>query len=386
MSFEIQTANMDTKGREIAQKQTPQFAEYSPDLEKIKEKASQKEFDNLIVIGNGGSITSFRAYLYAFLSEIDKDVRLVTTMDPDYLNRLSRELEAENTLVVPVSKSGETVGVLEALMFFMEKGYEIFPVTSDNDGALKSIVEREGLDWVEHPEIGGRFTGAAETALVPAALAGMDVDEIRSGAEDMYEKLEPGKENAACDLAEKLFEAEENGFTDILTPFYSTRMFGFYPLFVQLMHETVCKEGEGQTVYGDLGPEYQHHTNQRMFGGKENIVPLFFRTETHEHAQITIPEGLKDVKVRGRELGELERNSYSRALKSEYTGVKHALGNDGRPYATLTLEELSYSSGGELVAFMQYLAVYSAWFRGVNPFNQPDVEKSKQIGFEERFK
>ena len=89
MSFEIQTANMDTKGREIAQKQTPRFAEYSPDLEEIKEKASEKEFENLIVIGNGGSITSFRAYLYAFLPEIDKDVRLVTTMDPDYLDRKS---------------------------------------------------------------------------------------------------------------------------------------------------------------------------------------------------------------------------------------------------------------------------------------------------------
>ena len=386
MSFEIQTENMDTEGKEIAQKETPKFAEYSPDLEEIKEKASEKEFDNLVVIGNGGSITSFRAYLYAFLPEIDKDIRLVTTMDPDYLNRLSRELEREKTLVVPISKSGETVGVIEALMFFMKKDYDVFPVTSDNDGALKTIVEEKGLDWVEHPDIGGRFTGAVETALVPAALAGMDIEEIRSGAESMYEKLEPGKENAARDLAEKLFEAEENGYTDILVPFYSTRLFGFYPLFVQLMHETVCKEGEGQTVYGDLGPEYQHHTNQRMFGGKENIVPLFFRTETHEHAEIEVPEGLEDIGIRGKKVGDLERNSYSKALKSEYMGVKHAVSQEGRPNATLTLEELSYSAAGELVAFMQYLAVYSAWFRGVNPFNQPDVEKSKDIGFEERFK
>lgn len=386
MSFEIQTENMDTKGRGIAQKEVPKFAEYSPDLEEIKEKASEKEFKNLVVIGNGGSITSFRAYLYAFLPEIDKDVRLVTTMDPDYLNRLSRELDKQETLVVPISKSGETVGVIESLMFFMKRGYEAFPVTSDNDGALRSIVEKKDLDWVEHPDIGGRFTGAVETALVPAAMTGMDIDEIRSGAESMYEKLGPGKENAASDLAEKLFEAEKNGYTDIMTPFYSTRMFGFYPLFVQLIHETTCKEGEGQTVYGDLGPEYQHHTNQRMFGGEENIVPLFFRTETHEYAEIEVPEGLEEIDIRGKTLGDLERNTYSGALKSEYLGVKDAVDKEGRPNVTLTLEELSYSAAGELVAFMQYLAVYSAWFRGVNPFNQPDVEKSKQIGFEERFK
>lgn len=386
MSFEVETGNMELSERDFSEKDIPGFAEYEPDLEEIKEKASQKEFENLVIIGNGGSITSFRAYLYAFLPEVDKDVRLVTTMDPDYLNRLSRELDSEETLVVPISKSGETVGVIESLMFFMNRGYDVLPVTSDNDGALRQIVEEKGLEWIEHPDVGGRFSGATETGLVPAALAGMDVDEIRSGAEQMYEELRPGRENAAKELALQLYEAEKDGYTDILAPFYSTRMFGFYPLFVQLMHETVCKEGEGMTVYGDLGPEYQHHTNQRMFGGEENIVPLFFRAETHEHAEIEVPEDLQDIEIRGEEMGGLERNSYSEALNSEYAGVRDAVDDEDRPHATVTLQELSYRSAGRLLAFLQYLAVYSAWLREVDPFNQPDVEKSKRIGFEERFK
>jgi len=386
MSFSIESDNIEASEKDLSEKEVPNFAEYRPDLENIKEKASDKEFENLVVIGNGGSITTFRAYLYAFLPEVSKDIRLVTTMDPDYLNRLSRELDEQDTLVVPISKSGQTVGVIEALMFFMNRGYDVLPVTSDNNGALRTIVEEQGLDYIEHPDVGGRFSGATETALVPAALAGMDIDEIRAGAEKMYEDLSPEKDNKAKKLALELYEAEKNGYTDVLTPFYSTRLFGFYPLFVQLMHETVCKEGEGQTVYGDLGPEYQHHTNQRMFGGENNIVPLFFRTETHEHAEIKVPEGLEDIDIRGRKLGDLEQNSYSQALKSEYLGVKHAVDNEGRPNFTLTLDELSYGSAGELVAFMQYLAVYSGWLRGVDPFDQPDVEKSKEIGFKERFK
>ncbi|MFB6174933.1 MAG: hypothetical protein ABEJ87_03065 [Candidatus Nanohalobium sp.] len=386
MSFKVETSNTEISDGEISDKETPNFAQYKPDIDEIKEKASDREYENLVVIGNGGSITSFRAYLYAFLPEVDKDVRLVTTMDPDYLNRLSRELDEEKTLVVPISKSGETVGVIESLLFFMNRDYPVLAVTSDNDGALRNIVEKEGLEWVEHPNVGGRFSGSTETGLVPAALAGMDIDEIRRGAEEMYEKLRPGKDNAAKELALELYEAEKDGYTDILAPFYSTRLFGFYPLFVQLMHETVCKEGEGMTVYGDLGPEYQHHTNQRMFGGEKNIIPMFFRTETHEHAEIEVPDPLKDIDIRGEKLEGLEQNSYSEALKSEYVGVKHAVDDEERPNVTLTLQELSYSAAGELVAFLQYLAVYSAWFRGVNPFNQPDVEKSKEIGFEERFK
>ncbi|MFB6180301.1 MAG: hypothetical protein ABEJ93_00325 [Candidatus Nanohalobium sp.] len=384
MSFRVETENIEPADLDIEEEE-PFFARYSPDIKEIKEKASEKDFENLVVIGNGGSITSFRAFLYSFFPEIDKDVRLVTTMDPDYLNRLSRELDKEETLVVPISKSGQTVGVIESLLYFMEKGYEVFPVTSDNNGALRQIISEEGLDWVEHPDVGGRFSGATETGLVPAALAGMDIEEIRAGAEEMYEELKPGKVNAAKELAAKLYRAEERGFEEILTPFYSTRMFGFYPLMVQLMHETVCKNGEGQTVYGDIGPEYQHHTNQRMFGGRENVFPVFFRAETHEHVNIKVPEGLEDVEIRGKPLKQLERNTYSEALKSEYRGVRDALDEEDRPHATVALEELSYRSAGKLLAFMQYLAVYSAWFRRVNPFNQPNVEKSKQIGFEERF-
>ncbi|EHK02474.1 hypothetical protein HRED_04343, partial [Candidatus Haloredivivus sp. G17] len=47
--------------------------------------------------------------------------------------------------------------------------------------------------------------------------------------------------------------------------------------------------------------------------------------------------------------------------------------------------ELSYRSTGRFMAFLQYLAVYSSWLRDVDPFNQPNVEKSKNIGFKMRF-
>jgi glucose-6-phosphate isomerase len=386
MSFEVETSFLEEADIDFEEKEVPQFARYSPNLERVKEVAEERDYESLIVIGNGGSITSFRGYFYAFLPEVSKDVRIVSTMDPDYLNRLSREMDPEETLVVPISKSGETIGVIESLFYFMERGYPVLAVTSDNDGALRSIVDRNDLEWVEHPEVGGRFSGATETALVPAALAGMDVDEIRSGAEKMYDKLRPGEQNAALDLALKLYQADQDGYSEILSPFYSTRMFGFFPLFVQLMHETVCKDGKGQTVYGDLGPEYQHHTNQRLFGGEEDVVPVFFRTETHEHEQIRVPEGLEGIKIRGRDIEDLGGQTYGEALKSEYAGVKNALDESGRPNATLTLKEMSYESAGEFIAFLQYLAVYSAWLRDVDPFTQPNVEKSKELGFEERFK
>lgn len=391
MSLKIEIDHINEKNRRVQhlpRHHEPEFAKYEPDLQKIRNTVKDEhDFENLVVIGNGGSITSFRAYLYAFLPETDVDVRLVTTMDPDYLNRISSELRPEDTLVMPISRSGDTVGVIESLLYFMNRDYPVFAVTSDDDGALKQIVEREELDWIRHPDVEGRFSGATETALVPAAFSGMPIEQIRKGAEEMYDKLSPENQyNPALNIASAFYDAEQKGYENIFGGFYATRMFGFYPLFVQLMHETVCKKGKGQDVSGDLGPEFQHHTNQRIFGGKKDVLPVFFRTENHEHQEIRVPEELKDVNLRGRELGLLEGRSYQGSLESEYRGVKQALDQEDMPNVTVSFTEMSHEAAGKMVAFLQYVAVYSAWLRDVDPFTQPDVEKSKKLGFEQRFK
>lgn len=384
LELEIHNADVEDTGKDIKDIEAPGFTEYEPDIQKIKSVAGQYNPDNLVVIGNGGSITSFRGLYYAFIGDVEPNVRLVTTQDPDYLHRISRSTSPENTLVVPVSKSGETTSVLESLMYFIKRDYPVFAITSDNNGALRNIVEEKGYDWMEHPPVGGRFTGATETALMPAALAGIDIEEIRRGAEEVYSTYD--EENAAWHLAEVLYTAEQEGFDQILSPFYSTRLFGFYPLFVQLMHETVCKRGKGQTVCGDLGPEFQHHTNQRLFGGKNNIFPLFFRTDAHEHEVIEVPEELEDTGLRDKKLGDLSGLTHAETLKAEYEGVKQDLLARDRPFATLTSVDMSYSGIGKMMALLQLLAVYSAELRGVNPYNQPDVEKSKELGFQQRFK
>lgn len=387
LKIEIDHFNRDKRQLQDAVKQEePGFVGVEPDIERIERVRDRHDYENLVVIGNGGSITTFRAFLYAFLNETDKNVRLVTTMDPDYLNTLSEELDAENTLVMPISKSGETVGVIESLMYFIERDYDVCAVTSQNDGALKQIVERNDYSFIEHRDVGGRFSGLTETALAPAAFAGIEISEIRKGGEEMYEKLSPKKQyNPALNVASALYDAEEDDYNEIFAPFYSTRLFGFYPLFVQLMHETVCKERQGQTVYGDMGPECQHHTNQRVFGGRENVVTMFFRSEAHEMKTIDVPENLGDIDIRGKDLGELKGRELKESLKAEFQGVKDAMDDEDMPNITISVDDVSHRSLGKLVAFMQYLAVYSAQLRDVDPFTQPDVEKSKQIGFEERF-
>ncbi len=94
----------------------------------------------------------------------------------------------------------------------------------------------------------------------------------------MYKKCLPAvpvDENPALKLSSALYLLEKREFSEVFMPFYSVKMSGAIPLIVQLMHESVCKDGKGQTFYGALAPESQHHTNQRFFGGQRNVVGLF---------------------------------------------------------------------------------------------------------------
>lgn len=374
-------STIETDEREFKEEK-PHFAKHEPNFNRLDELP--RDFQNLIVIGNGGSVTSFRAIEHAFRDEHSKNVEIITTMDPDYLRYVKKSMKKEETIVMPISKSGDTPGVLESTLYFLNEGYQVIPLTSKEESTLYQIAERQELKKVEHPDIGGRFTGLSETALAPAAMLGLHVREIFRGGRKIHNDLAPGKSNKASKLAQYLHEAEIKGFSQVLTPFYPTRLFGFYPLLVQLMHESVCKNGEGQTFFGDLGPEYQHHTNQRLFGGKSDIIPLFVEG-THEHKTIDVPKNLEDIELRGKTLRDLAGKSYENSLAAEAEGVKQALEDDQKPYLVLKLNEFNYASVGGLMAFLQYLAVYSSWLRGVDPFNQPDVESSKVIGFEKRF-
>lgn len=375
MNIEINYSDLNTSG--TIEKSKPGFTKVEPDFQTDR---INKDFENLVVIGNGGSITSLRALYYAFLKESDKNLEIVSTMDPDRLDQIRNTTSPENTLVMPISKSGSTVGVLESLLYFINHDYDFNPLTTRNS-PLHNIAKKYNNQIIEHQDVGGRFSGLTNTALAPAELLGLDSHQIRKGGSSAYSK----EDTKAREMAIALKNAEEKGYDEVLTPFYSSRMFGFYPLLIQLMHETVCKDDKGQSFYGDHAPEYQHHTNQRLFGGKKNILPIFFRSN-YRKEKITIPDKIKDVEIRGKKLKMLDDQNLSNSLNSEYLGVRKTLEKEEMPYIDINLKETGYQGFGSLLAFLQLLAYYSARIRNVDPFTQPNVEQSKQIGYEERFK
>lgn len=357
-----------------------QFFDFKEDLEYLKREAAKIdfEFENIIVIGNGGSITSFRAY-YGALAP-GKKARIIDSPDPALIRKVKSQCPSDKTVVLAVSKSGNTLGVIEALMAFT--GYKIIVVTEGEEGALRQIANKMNWQIVEHPNISGRYSGATAAGLFPALLAGSNIEEIAKGIGLGYKY-----KKEAWSLAKYYYELEQKGYVEVYVSAYSWLLSNFRTLIIQLMHETVCKNGRGQTFYFSEAPECQHHTNQRFFAGKKNVVGTFIISRSwfdlsagrHDDKKIIVPKDIEDIELKGLSLKKLNDISYQQALLAEYHGTKTEADRLKIPNVTIELPEITNQTVGELLAFWQLVAFYSAILRNVDPFNEPAVTNSKNI-------
>jgi len=89
------------------------------------------------------------------------------------------------------------------------------------------------------------------------------------------------------------------------------------------------------------------------------------------------------LNLKGLELSKLEKITYQQALLAEYHGTKTEADRLKIPNITIELPEITNETVGELLAFWQLVAYYSAILRNVDPFNEPAVTNSKNITIEE---
>lgn len=361
----------------------PKFADYTPDLEIInllREKYQHKK--NFIIEGNGGSISTFRAFYECLGREIDKNVFLLDTDDPDFVTWVKSKCVPEDTLLIVISKSGNSIQAITSYMNMAE--YEAIFITMES-GALYEIGKKRNITIVKHPDISGRFSGITESSLVAAGILGMNVEEIIRGAKIMNENCSPSKpleSNPALQLAAHLDSLEKVGYNEVFLSIYSKQLMGFFELIIQLFHESVCKDGKGQTFYGGEAPENQHHTLQRFNSGSKNSVGFFIKLNEFENKPVLkVGEDIKTITVKDKKLERFDNLTLKDIIDTEFKGTWQDTIENEIPSIKLEIEKISPFHLGMLTAFMQYCAFYSALLRGVNPCTQPGVEKSKEYMF-----
>ena len=357
------------------------FITYKPDFSLMGKFVKDFEkYKNILIIGHGGSVTSFYGFYNALGQEVSKKAYFLSSTDPDYIYELKKQLKPTDTLVIPISKSGETTTQIEALMQFAE--YPILAITG-KASTLRAITEKLSGEIYLHPTIGGRYTGITEVGLLPAAICGINVEGLYNGAKKWYEQYE--QENLAWKTASVLWQLEQQGFVDVFMPFYSRNLFFMSNIIIQLCHESFGKAGLGQTYFAHEAPESQHHTNQRFFGGRKNICGFFNTVENFNHpTQNVFPPSVHSVQIKEHAIFDINKIPLEKSMEFEAQGTIDDANIHSIPIISLSILNFSPEEIGGYLAFWQLFAVYSSYLRKVDPFDQPQVENSKVISFNKR--
>jgi len=359
----------------------PEFVKYLPDFELMQRISTEyQQYPNILLIAHGGSITSFYGFYNALKYQSKKNAYFLSTTDPDYIYELKQILKPVDTLVISISKSGETTTQIEMMMQFVD-----FPtlVVTGKSSPLRALAEKLNFKTILHPTIGGRYTAFTEVGLLPAAIVGLDVQALYDGAKTFYALY--AKDNLAWRAASVLFQLEEKGYVDVFMPFYTHSLFPMSGIIVQLCHESFGKGGVGQTYFAHEAPESQHHTNQRFFGGRKNICGMFTTVDTFLHpTQNIYPPASHSVQIKGHALFDINKIPLEKDMDFEAEATMEDARINSIPLAHVSISNFTAQEIGAFLAFWQLYAVYASTLRKVDPFDQPQVENSKNISFNKR--
>jgi len=148
--------------------------------------AAVEEFDDVVLLGMGGSSLAPEVLRRTFDAT---NLHVLDTTHPRTIRALEAELDLERTLFVSASKSGSTLETRSHTDYFWEKtgrGSQFVAIT-DPGSSLETLAQERGFRAIFHgePSIGGRYSALSPFGIVPAALMGIEIDELLARAEEM---------------------------------------------------------------------------------------------------------------------------------------------------------------------------------------------------------
>jgi glucose-6-phosphate isomerase len=368
----------------------------SNEINRIRSVADEirSKADILICIGIGGSYLGARAAI-EFLSSSFDDMRKPrvlfagNTINSDYITDLLELSKDKNVAINVVSKSGTTTepGVaFRVIRQWMESRYgrkeaasRIIATTDPEKGALRKLAREEGYATFEIPaDVGGRFSVLTPVGLFPIAVAGIDIASLVKGAAEAMDfcsgsTIETNLAGRYAAIRNILFR---RGYTTEVLASFQPQLHFVAEWWKQLSGES---EGKANTGIFPAALDYTtdlHSLGQYMQEGIRNIFETFLVLRKTKHTTV-IPRFSDD----GDELNYLAGKSFEEINANAYRGTLLAHLDGGVPAATITLEDRSETTLGQLFYFFEKAIALSGYILRVNPFDQPGVEAYKKNMF-----
>lgn len=372
-------------------------------VEKFAASARGK-YDDVVILGIGGSAlgpialrTALRPSGWNMLDDKARGgfprLHVLDNVDPETIAALLARLRLERTLFVVTSKSGGTAETMAQFLIVhdrllsakLQMHEHLVFVTDPRQGALRPLADRLKVPALDiPPNVGGRFSVLTPVGTLPAALIGIDVRSLLSGAAEMAKRCETAElaSNPAGVYAalQWLADTELRKTIAVFMP-YSDPLRDYAAWFVQLWAESLGKKKQdgtsvGSTPLAALGATDQHAQVQLFMEGPADKTVTFVAVKQRS-VDVEIPAGFADVK----ELGYLTGHSLAELIDIEQRATAGALARRGRPNMTIHLDRVDAAHVGQLMMFLEIATAYAGQLYGIDAFDQPGVEMGKQFAY-----
>jgi len=304
----------------------------------------KEKIERVLVLGMGGSSLTaevFSSLLAAAKIESPLSLAILDSTDPVQVAQAAENYPPDQSLYIVASKSGGTAEVTATFDYFwaLSKGDgSRFIAITDPGTSLEALARERKFRGIFSADeiVGGRYSALTDFGLVPAALLGMDLNQLLERADWMKHQCGehvPPARNPGLALGAVLSESAHGGL-DKLTILADAPLSAFAGWIEQIIAESSGKDGKG-------------------------ILPVPL-----EPIGAVESYGKDRLFVYLRQKGELDENM--KALRE----AGHAVLEFAIPNV--------YDIGAEMYRW-EIATVVACSILGVNAFDQPNVQASKDI-------
>jgi transaldolase / glucose-6-phosphate isomerase len=311
-----------------------------PAIRDFVEQARADGFTDAVLLGMGGSSLAPEVFRRSS-PPADGALRLhvLDSTEPLQVQAVAGAIDVATTLFIVSSKSGGTIEPNALLAYFrgLQPDPAHFVAITDPGTAMQELAEREGFRHVffGDPEIGGRYSALSPFGIVPAALAGVDVQSVLEGGQVAAENCDLTDGNSGLWLGVALGELARRG-RDKLTFVVDPPLTSFGLWAEQLVAESTGKQGRGILPIAD-----EPLVDPSAYGADRVFVHL------------------RDAD----------------APDARHAEAVAALAAAGHP--TVTLTAAGTNDLGRVFFFAEFATAVAGWVLEINPFDQPNVQEAK---------
>ncbi len=337
------------------------------DMEMIKDISKQfltDDLKNIIVLGTGGSIQT----LLALKHLAKKKIFPVTSSRAVELKGCLDKTSPDNSIVIPISRGGETLDVNSTIGTFLKKNYKFLGLSSA--GSMLDILKKINCPILDVPNLSGRYAASVtNVSIIPAYLAGINVEDFLKGLEDSYRNFSKIERNLAIELSTFLFNLYKKEYRAVFSMPYSKNLEGSVGLWVQGISESTGKDQKGMIGTYQSAPICQHSILEYLLGGLKGIVIPILWTIANEYPDFALNSSIDYV----------DGKSAQTIINHQANATFQALIQQGVPAAKILIENPSEYNIGCLVALILASVYYLSLLINVNWANNPKVIIGKKI-------